>query len=510
MTTGSVSRRAGVFVARLLLLIALLVYMRWLWPSMEGYAGGADSAGYLWSARLFSEGRLSVAIARPDGFPDSIAASTFAPLGATPRPGHWELVPTYPTGFPLHIAAMRSVLPETLAVLVVMSLVTAGTLWLMYRLGRAVGLDREWAGLAAAILGLSPLFLFLAVQPLSDVAATFWALAVVLAAWSSRRDPRMALLAGAALGVATLVRPTNVVLVAPLLAAMPFTRDRVSRLVGAGAPFVVFLAAYQAWCYGAPWRSGYGDVGSAFEFATASKTLMHYATWLPRLCTWLVVLAPGALLAWRGRLGPWRRIIAAWLAAVLGLYAFYYHTAETWWYLRFVLPGLPALIVAGLAVAQRLARAVAGLAPRRLGVVLRMVALAAIAVAVLASLVRDPLFDQHRDIKAAERVYSQVIHWMTLKGKRSEPMLTSQLGGATLFYGPDVYQLRLDRVSATDWQVLRAWQQRTGRAIDAALLPFEYDDLFVKGKQRLACDWSAYDVYRSVTFWRCPPPAAPR
>ena len=37
-------------------------------------------------------------------------------------------------------------------------------------------------------------------------------------------------------------------------------------------------------------------------------------------------------------------------AAMFGLYAFYYHTSEEWWYLRFVVPAFPALVLAGAAM----------------------------------------------------------------------------------------------------------------------------------------------------------------
>lgn len=56
----------------------LVAYLRWLSPAMAPYAGGADASGYLWSARLFRHGTLSVPIDVPPGFPrDLVGPSAF-------------------------------------------------------------------------------------------------------------------------------------------------------------------------------------------------------------------------------------------------------------------------------------------------------------------------------------------------------------------------------------------------------------------------------------------------
>ncbi len=81
-----------------------------------------------------------------------------------------------------------------------------------------ISLDGGWgspggprAG-ASAILAACPVFVFQAIQPMSDVVATFWVLAAVLCALLSRDDRRWALAAGFCFGAAVLVRPSNVLL----------------------------------------------------------------------------------------------------------------------------------------------------------------------------------------------------------------------------------------------------------------------------------------------------------
>ena len=168
------NRSAGWLWATALVLL-LIIYLRWLAPAVSPYAGGSDTSGYLWSARLFSQGTLSVPIAVPESFPvDRVDRQVFMPLGGRIRQSPMSLVPTYPTGLPLHVAAAELFLPDEVAVKTVLLLTAIGTLGLLFLLAREAGLPRLWAAAASLTLALSPLFLFIAVQPFSDVLATLW------------------------------------------------------------------------------------------------------------------------------------------------------------------------------------------------------------------------------------------------------------------------------------------------------------------------------------------------
>ena len=39
-------------------------------------------------------------------------------------------------------------------------------------------------------------------------------------------------------------------------------------------------------------------------------------------------------------------VLGLWAALLIGFYAFYFHSGESWWYLRFILPAFPALLLA--------------------------------------------------------------------------------------------------------------------------------------------------------------------
>lgn len=250
---------------RLSLVLLLAGYLRWLMPALAPYATGSDASGYLWSARLFRHAALSVPIDVPRGFPaDVVGPDVFAPLGARVSPGTWNLVPTYPTGLPLHIAAANLFLSEESAVSTVLIVAAGAAVWLLFLLARDAGLGRWWALAGGVVLAASPLFLFMAVQPMSDIAATAWAEAPSCARGGRRRGA-FAIAAGASLGIATLVRPTNALLILPMAVAMPFTMRNYAAFVGGGLPFAAFVAVYQAKTYGHPLASGYTDLASAFS-----------------------------------------------------------------------------------------------------------------------------------------------------------------------------------------------------------------------------------------------------
>ncbi|MGH9399385.1 MAG: glycosyltransferase family 39 protein, partial [Thermoanaerobaculia bacterium] len=224
-------------------------------------AGGSDSSGYLNAARLFTEGRVTERVEPLARFGLSDArAPLFTPLGFTQagRPG--SIAPSYPPGLPLHMAAAALLFGWKHAPFLVAPLASLVCLWLMYLVGRQLQLPPAFAAAGAAVLGFFPTFAAYSLQSMSDVPATAWTLAAVLAALRSRRSPHAAFLAGAAFAVAVLVRPTNALLLAPLLAALPSRPGILARAALGGLPLAALLLAYNAAAFGSPWRTGYGTL----------------------------------------------------------------------------------------------------------------------------------------------------------------------------------------------------------------------------------------------------------
>jgi hypothetical protein len=283
---------------------------------------------------------------------------------------------------------------------------------------------------------------------------------------------------------------------------------------GAGLlPILTALAAWQWWAFGHPLRTGYGEVASAFSPAHVGSTLAHYLRWLPILASAVVLLAPGAWWSWGetrgdGDVKPLRLALAVWATAILGLYAFYYHTAETWWYLRFVLPALPPLIVSGLVTCVRIARLVAAHLPPRAAVALSAAAPFLVVAAAATPMVRHPLFEAHRDVKAALRVPRDALRWWQIVNGReagAAPLLTVELSGVVNYEMPDVPLLRLDRVTPEGWRAVRAWQARSDTPVIAVAAPIDRPQFGMETNPALPCAWRPRDSYRGISFWECPP-----
>ena len=168
-------RRTRVFAVVLLALLA--GYGVWLGMRAVVVAGGADSSGYLNSARLLAaaQGFTPLQVPAEFGGPGAVPPIHFTPVGFFPRSGHpADLAPTYPSGLPLQFAVAGRWLGWTAGPLAVMLAAALGALWLTYLLGRELGLAPELAATGATLLAASPGFVFTSVQPLSDTPATTW------------------------------------------------------------------------------------------------------------------------------------------------------------------------------------------------------------------------------------------------------------------------------------------------------------------------------------------------
>jgi len=341
---AAIARRAAA-VAAALAIAAVAVGAIW-----GTYAAGRpDSYCYLNQAEIFARGtvRELQPIAALAPWPDPAAA--FVPIGHVPSPGPvGAIVPMCAAGYPLMMAAARTVAGRT-AMFWIVPLMGGLAVWLTFLLGR--GVAGAPAGLLAALLlATSPTFLYQVVQPMTDVpAVALWTLALVVA---TRQSP---FLAGLATGLALIVRPNLVPLAAVIWGQISIfsrreDRDltpwlRATTAFGIGVlPFVVAVAAFQDAMYGGPLKSGYGDLGSLFGADHVFPNLQRYPVWLVRTETPFILLAlagPWALSGAARRTAWW---LLAFAAATLACYI-PYEIFDAWWYLRFVLPAFPPLLI---------------------------------------------------------------------------------------------------------------------------------------------------------------------
>ena len=323
-------------------------------------AGGADSYGYVSQAYSWADGSLPRALPIPLTVPWPSGDASLAPLGYRPGLETHTMVPTYAPGLPLLMAAF--LVFGACGPYLVVPVCAALAVWLTFGLGRRAG--GPWTGLLAALFVItSPIVRFQSIWPMSDVpAAALWTGAAYAALGERRRD---AFVSGVWTAAGFLVRPNLPVIPVVLFLYLLVSARGRERWVRPGLfalPVGLIVCGiaglYTVW-YGAPWKSGYGAAGELFLASNVLPNLSRYPIWLWRSQSPLILLAVLPLLPPLNR----RNRPAIWLCAGLFLatLASYlvYAPFEEWWYLRFLLPAIPAffvLMAAGIVfTARRLA-----------------------------------------------------------------------------------------------------------------------------------------------------------
>lgn len=478
------------------LLLALAAYAVFLARYTTTVAGGADSSGYLNSARLLASGHLQGELRVPAKFgslsdPDRVL---FTPHGFYPYPGNVQLPPTYPVGLPLHFAAAGKLLGWHLGPLVIEVAGALAAVWLCYLTARELGIDPALSAAGAAALGVCAVFLFTSTQPLSDTLATTWTLASVYTALRARRHRGWAAACGAVFAIAVLVRPTNAVLLPALVALLGFDWRRLTLAALCGAPGALWLGYYNHTLYGGALKSGYGDWRIHFDLSYVPATLLHFALWLALLLPAALLVLPLAAPFARDFRNRTLFALALWFGAIVALYSCYTVSHEVWWCLRFILPAIPALILAALLGLEALAlRFPAEQRPRLLS--------AAAVVLVLWAVAGSTYWNRELGaltMKQGEQVYADASH-AALRLFPADSLVVSFYVCGSVYAYTDFPVLRWDQLEPGQFAHFAALAQKAGRPICALLLePEEKEALH----ERCPGEWTRLGSVRNASLWR--------
>jgi len=371
-------------------------------------AADNDPYGYVSEADAMANGTLRVdqQFARTFDWPH--AELTFSPPGWRPAPVRGFIVPVYPSGLPMLMAAVQRIGGRRASYYVV-PVLGALTVWLTALLGRRFHTPLT-AAISALLVASSPVFLYQIVQPVSDVPAAFWWLLALTLAFHRTRAASFA--AGLAASMAVLTRPNLVplaVVPAAYLAWPALTRSTTGRegairsamaFAVATVPGCLAVAVLNQHLHGSPFESGYWQQSELFAWSHVGPNLDRYPRWLleaqtPFICIGLfapvIVRRDGAWLLW------------TFAVAVIVSYLFYapFGRDESG-YLRFLLPAFPPLLILSVAAC------VDGLARTRLRST-GAAALTAIACAALAGWEgREALRRGAFTLRIAERRYVDV------------------------------------------------------------------------------------------------------
>lgn len=486
----------------LLLLVLLAGYGVFLARHSTVAAGGSDSSGYLNSARLLASGRLADQLRVPTEFGQIEGADRllFTPYGFYPAPEGTTLPPTYPPGLPLFFAAASKVAGWTVGPLLVEVLGALGAIWLLYLTARELGIRPGLAIAGAAVLAACPLFIFLAIQPLSDLPATTWVLAAVYAALRARHHAGWAAACGALFAIAVLVRATNSVVLPALVVFLGADWRRLALLVAGGVPGAVWLAAYNFILYGHPARSGYGDdIYSSFAWAHIPGALVDFARWLAILLPAIILALPLAIPLARGLPSRFVAALALWFVAVIGFFASVAFSHESWWSLRYILPAVPALILAALLGLEGLAGRFAFL--RRPGV-LHGAAVCLVIWATVSAGYWTRKFGVFYT-QGYENVYADASRAAARTLPAGSLVVSAAFCGALHAY-TDFPILRFDQIDPGRFERFAALAAGSGRTVAAVLFEVEEAEAL---RARCPGTWTRVGGMKNVSFWRLSGPA---
>lgn len=477
-------------------LLVLGAYAFLLARNFSPVAAGADSSGYLNSARLLASGHLGMELRSPPEFgpQEKLFRQQFQPHGFAPFEGRERLSPTYAVGLPLHLAAASLVLGwHTGPIAVGVGAALAGVL-LCYAVARQLGVERPLAAAGAAALAAYPVYIYMSLQPLSDVLSAAWCLAAVAAALRSRERRAWALACGAAFGVGVLVRSTNALLLPALLVLLGADPRRLLLAVAGGIPFALWQGYYNHALYGSPFQSGYVNILAAFGWRYGAPTAWHFLLWLALMLPAVLLPFAVATVARSGEPVAVRWALGLWFGAFFVVYAFYEISHEVWWCLRFILPGTPALILAGLLGVQRIWRTPA----------LRVVSAAVI----LAWAVALGWFWPKKHHLYLTRQFEQDYADAAVKAREHFPTGALVLAGhhsGSLYFYTGFSVLRWELVNPEEFARYRSLAQGAGRAICAVLYDSEEKEAL---KERCRGAWTKLATVHNVSLWRLEPDAS--
>ena len=403
-------------------------------------AAGSDSYGYVSQAYGWERLELPHPYAIPLTLPFESGDRIQAPLGHRVGRVPHTMVPTYSPGLPL-VMALGILVAGGIGPYLIVPLSAGLFVWVTYVLARRIA--GAAAGAAAALIAAtSPVVLFMSLWVMSDVpAAAAWTGAAACALSNSRRGTFVSALLSA-LGI--LIRPNLVT-----LALVPFVwvvltgagRERLGRAavyaipVGISASMIAILNAY--W-YGSPLLSGYGEPRALYSIHNVWPNLQRYPVWLWRSQSpWIFVAIGAACVPAQGSSG--RRIaLAAAMFVVTFLGYVAYAPFDQWWYLRFLLPGLGALFALAAAgivsIGERL--------PRPWG---RVLAVALLAVLVWRSAASASAFGMFGPFRESEHKYLEVGTFIAREMPSNAVFFALQHSGSIRFYGGR-HTLRYDQL----------------------------------------------------------------
>ena len=324
---------------------------------------------------------------------------------------------------------------------------------------------------------------------MTDVLSMTWYLAAIVAAWYGRDRFVWAVAAGAAVGVAVLVRPANLLIVLPLSVVFGVRWRSWIGLVLGGIPAAAFQAWYNLALFGRLLATGYGDLSENFGARFVPWNIRYlsgelFATLGP------VVLGAAVLALWLSRRrGTMMRLLIAWFVTVVGFHLFCEYSGF-WGCVRYLLPAFPPIIVAALLGSREVVEKIRDAGWRRV---------VAVGLCVV-SLGWELVMCQRRDVtimKRGEIIYVQIADWMRRNAPANAWVVSRQASGA-LYYYTRFQIVRPDIMTRPNRDVFYAAAEKTKHPVYAVM----FDPERKEAMGRMGGEWQELARYGAMTAWR--------
>jgi hypothetical protein len=473
---------------------ALVIYAGFLFRNLSYAVGGPDTGGYFNEAKMITQGRMTrpVVLVRELGLDDSWLGY-FMPLGFAPSP-HASMHPIYPAGLPFHLAVAAMIGGWRHAPFYVAPLAAVGCALFMFAVGRKFGLSRLSSMAGAFALVTLPPFLWHAVQPASDVLATFWGLVAMWCAFESLERPSFAFAAGAAFAIGVWVRPTNILLGLAFALVLRFSIPLLVRVAAAGFPFAIALMSWNEQLYGSAFRTGYGGFFDQVSWEGVLNAAPQHAEWLMHMLTPLA-FPIGLLVVFDRALDrPTRWMLISWFGAFFVFYSFY-GFFDGWLCIRFLLPAIPALLIGTLLILRDAYRWGSQLFP-----ITSAVVAAALTIYICGAPARST---RHLNILQVlpeiEKPYPRLVRWTERYLPKRAIVITGVLSGPFTFFS-DRGIARCDQLDDNRFQTLRAYAANVGLPWYAVVADDEIEGATFLGRFR--GNWTVISRMDNFTLYR--------
>jgi Bacterial membrane protein YfhO len=477
-----------------------------IWRAGYGI-GGSDSYGYASLGKLLSQMKATESVKELAEFnlsEDYI--NLFIPTSyfRGPKPGTMSNV--YSMGLPLHAAAAAAIFGWDIGPFLVSPLTALLSVVLMYLIGLEFGLSRTLSAAGGALLGLFPTTVSQGLVLMSDVPAMLWSIAAVFAALRSRKNPHWAIAAGFAFGVAILIRPPNALLLLPILFALPISIKSLIRFGLGGLPTAALFFIYNMAAYGNPLEVGHSAIGQygLFKFTLFMTHLSQFIYWIS------IQMSPAALFFWAGtavnKSVHWRdrALIISWFGGFYLFWCFYdiqYDYEGSWWYTRYLLTALPAVILGFLLMIRYISNLFAASAESggkiATGKVVATLLLFPVLLTSVSQVHRYSLYDAGLGVED----HKKAALWADTLIPRTSLVVSGYHSGAVLYY-MNRSALGYDHMTPERWSVVKDRIKEKGYQLYALLMHDEANT----ARPRIPGKWTQMGAFNGhTTLWRIDP-----